>query len=344
MLNEIRTFGLAIALGLASAGAPAAEITGAGASFPAPVYAQWAEEYKAATGNALNYQAIGSGGGIKQIKVKTVDFGATDAPLDGKQLDRGGLVQFPAIIGGVVLVANVGAEPGALTLSGPVVAAIYKGEIKNWNDARVAALNPGLSLPADPITVVYRSDSSGTTAVFTEYCAATDPSFESAVGAGKTVKWPTGIGGKGNAGVAANVMKLKNSIGYVEYAYAKQNRLAHAAMINAAGNRVQPGADTFSAAADGANWKAQPGFGISLNDQAAPQAWPITAASFILMHAKVDDAARATEVLRFFDWAFAKGADAARALDYVPLPDSTIALVRDAWQAIQGPDGKPLKP
>ncbi|MEZ5660636.1 MAG: phosphate ABC transporter substrate-binding protein PstS [Burkholderiaceae bacterium] len=344
MLEKIRLAALAAGLSVIAVGASAAEITGAGASFPAPVYAQWAELYKAASGNALNYQAIGSGGGIKQIKVKTVDFGATDAPLDAKQLKRADLVQFPAIIGGVVLVANIGLEPGQLTLSGPVVAAIFKGAIQKWNDPRVAELNPGLALPDASITVVYRSDSSGTTAVFTEYCAAVDPAFESAIGSGKTVKWATGIGGKGNAGVAANVLKLKNAIGYVEYAYAKQNKMAHVGLINAAGNTVQPGADTFSAAADGANWKAEPGFGISLNNQAAAQAWPITAASFILMHRQAEDPARSTEVLRFFDWAFASGADAARALDYVPLPASTVGLVRDAWQAIVDKGGKPLTP
>ena len=315
----------------------AIDLTGAGASFPAPVYAKWAEAYKAQTGHAINYQAIGSGGGVKQIKAKTVDFGATDDPVPGAQLEKDGLVQFPAVIGGVVPVVNVqGVEPGKMVLDANVLAAIFSGKVSKWNDPVVAKLNPSLKLPDQAITPVYRSDSSGTTAVFTGYIAEVVPNFKKDVGAGKTVDWPSGVGGKGNAGVAANVMKLKGSIGYVEYAYAKQNKLSHTAIVNREGKTVQPDERTFAAAAANADWTKAPGFGISLNNQPGADAWPITSATFILMHTKPVDAERSTEVLRFFRWALENGGDMAKELDYVPMPANTVKQIEDSWKAIQG--------
>jgi phosphate transport system substrate-binding protein len=315
----------------------AIDLTGAGATFPAPVYAKWAEAYKAKTGNAVNYQAIGSGGGIKQIKARTVDFGATDDPMSGDELEKSGLVQFPAIVGGVVPVVNVaGVAPGRMVLDADVIAAIYSGKITKWNDAEMARLNPSLKLPNQAITPVYRSDSSGTTAVFTGYLAEATGTFEKDVGAGKTVNWPIGLGGKGNAGVAANVMKLKGSIGYVEYAYAKQNKLSHAALVNREGKTVQPDEKTFAAAAANADWKKAPGFGISLNNQAGADAWPITSASFILMYRKPEDAQRATEVLKFFRWSLENGIDLAKELDYVPIPANTVELIEASWKVIEG--------
>ncbi|MGB7181643.1 MAG: phosphate ABC transporter substrate-binding protein PstS, partial [Burkholderiaceae bacterium] len=312
---------------------------------PAPVYSKWAEVYKEKTGNQLNYQAIGSGGGIKQIKVKTVDFGATDAPMTGKQLKRSDLLQFPAVIGGIVPVVNLeGVTPGQLTLDGKTLAAIFSGKIKKWDDSAIKSLNNGVSLPSNPITVVYRSDSSGTTAGFTTFLADVDPGFKDAVGAGKTVNWPTGIGGKGNAGVAANVLKLKNSIGYVEYAYAKQNEMLHAGMLNKAGKSVQPDASSFAAAAAGADWSAEPGFGISLNNQGADDAWPITSASFILMYRKPEQPEQSAEALKFFRWALNEGQELALALDYVPLPKETVALVQAAWKEIVDGSGSPVLP
>jgi phosphate transport system substrate-binding protein len=317
--------------------AGAADLTGAGATFPAPVYAKWAEVYKARTGNAVNYQAIGSGGGVKQIKAKTVDFGASDDPVPGAELGKAGLIQFPAVIGGVVPVVNIdGVAPGKMVLDANVIAAIYSGKVKKWNDPVIAKLNAGLKLPDQAITPVYRSDSSGTTAVFTNYLAEVAPSFKSAVGAGKTVNWPTGIGGKGNAGVAANVMKLGGSIGYVEYAYAKQNKLSHTAVINQAGKAVQPEDRTFAAAAAGADWSKAPGLGISLNNQPAPDAWPITSASFILMHKNPENPAQSAEVLKFFRWALAEGQQLALELDYVPMPGATIPLIEATWKEIKG--------
>ena len=317
--------------------AAAADITGAGASFPAPVYAKWAEVYKAKTGNAINYQAIGSGGGVKQIKGKTVDFGASDDPVPGADLEKSGLIQFPAVIGGVVPVVNVeGVGPGKMILDANVIAAIYSGKVKKWNDPAIAKLNSGLKLPDQAITPVYRSDSSGTTAVFTTYLAEIVPQFKSDVGAGKTVNWPSGLGGKGNAGVAANVSKLGGSIGYVEYAYAKQNKLSHTGLVNKAGKVVQPDEKTFAAAAAGADWSKAPGLGISLNNQAAGDAWPVTSATFILMHKNPKDAKQSAEVLKFFKWALAEGKDLAKELDYVPMPDSTIPLIEATWKEIKG--------
>ncbi len=314
----------------------AAEITGAGATFPAPVYAKWAEAYKAKTGNSLNYQAIGSGGGIKQITAKTVDFGASDDPLPGAELTASGLVQFPAVIGGIVPVVNVpGVTPGQMVLTGDILAAIYSGQIKRWNDAAIAKTNPSLKLPDQAITVVYRSDSSGTTAVFTGYLAEVSANFKTAVGAGKTVNWPAGIGGKGNAGVAANVSKIAGSVGYVEYAFAKQNKLAHTGLVNKDGKTVQPDDVTFAAAAAKADWTTAPGFGISLNNQPGANSWPITSASFILMPVAPENPARAAEVLKFFRWALTEGQQLAIDLDYVPMPKETVGLIQNSWKSIK---------
>jgi len=329
----------ALACGLASA--QAADITGAGATFPAPVYAKWAEAYKAATGHSVNYQAIGSGGGIKQITARTVDFGASDDPMKGPELEKNGLVQFPAVIGGIVAVVNLpGVQPGRLVLTGEALAGVYRGAITRWNDAKIAALNPGVKLPDSAITLVYRSDSSGTTAAFTGYLAQVSPAFKAEIGAGKTVNWKSGVGGKGNAGVAANVTKIDGAIGYVEYAYARQNRMSHAAMVNRAGKAVQPGDATFAAAAAHADWTSAPGFGVDLNDQPGEQSWPMTSATYILMHRVAERPERSLEVLKFFRWALSSGQKLAAELDYVPLPASVVKQVEASWREIRDPAGK----
>lgn len=331
--------GAALAFGMSAA--QAVDITGAGASFPAPIYAKWAEAYKAATGNSVNYQAIGSGGGVKQITGKTVDFGASDDPMKGADLDKHALVQFPAVIGGIVAVANLpGVQPGQITLDGGVLADIYRGAITTWNDAKIGALNPSLQLPAMAITLVYRSDSSGTTAAFTDYLSQVSPSFRSDVGAGKTVNWKSGVGGKGNAGVAANVTKIAGSIGYVEYAYAKQNGLTHAAMINRDGKTVQPNDRSFAAAAANADWAAAPGFGVNLNHQHGDEAWPMTSASYILMHGTADKPERSAEALKFFRWALTRGQALALELDYVPLPAPVVEKVEASWASIRDASGQ----
>ena len=326
-----------------SVSAQATDITGAGASFPAPVYAKWAEAYKAETGVAMNYQAIGSGGGVKQILSKTVDFGATDDPIPGDKLAADGLVQFPAVVGGIVPVVNVeGIKPGEMQLDGKLLADIFRGAIKTWNDPAVAAKNPQLKLPSTAITIVYRSDSSGTTAGFTSYLAEVSPEFKDSIGAGKTVNWPAGIGGKGNAGVAANVSKIGGSLGYVEYAYAKQNKLAHAAMVYRDGKVVQPEEKTFAAAAANADWSAAPGFGVNLNNQPGADAWPITSPTYILMHKTADKPESSVEVLKFFRWALNNGQQQASDLDYVPLPANVVKLVEASWSQIVDPSGKPV--
>lgn len=331
-----------LALGLVS-GAHADDITGAGATFPAPVYAKWAEAYKAATGHRVNYQAIGSGGGVKQITAKTVDFGASDDPVPGPDLDKGGLLQFPAVVGGVVTVVNVpGVQPGRMTLNGEVLADIYRGVITRWDDAKIVALNPGVKLPARAITLIYRSDSSGTTATFTGYLAQVSSAFKSEIGAGKTVNWKSGVGGKGNAGVAANVTKIDGAVGYVEYAYAKQNKLSHAAMLNRNGKAVQPNGKSFAAAAASVNWTAAQGFGVDLNNQAGDQAWPITSASYILMHKLADMPERSLAALKFFQWALDKGQALALELDYVPLPESVVKQIEVSWKDIHDASGKPV--
>ena len=314
--------------------AVAADITGAGATFPYPIYAKWAEEYKKASGNGLNYQSIGSGGGIKQIKAKTVDFGASDMPLKAEELESEGLMQFPAIMGGVVPVVNLdGVTPGQLKLTGEVLADIYLGKVTKWNAPEIANLNAGVKLPAEDITVVHRADGSGTSFLFTDYLSKANAEFKSKVGAGTAVKWPTGVGGKGNEGVAANVQRSKNSIGYVEYAYAKRNKMSHAQLKNRDGQFVQPDDDTFKAAAAGADWSKTPGFAVVLTDQPGKGSWPITGASFILMHKAQADAAKGKEVLKFFDWAYKNGGAMATELEYVSMPAPVVKLVQDAWKA-----------
>ena len=314
--------------------AHAADLTGAGATFPYPIYAKWAEAYKKATGTGLNYQSIGSGGGIKQIKAKTVDFGASDMPLPAEELSKEGLLQFPAIMGGVVPVVNLeGIAPGQLKLTGPVVADIYLGKILKWNAPEIAALNPGVKLPDSEITVIHRADGSGTSFLWTDYLSKTSPAFKTTVGAGTAVKWPVGVGGKGNEGVAANVQRMKGSIGYVEYAYAKKNKIAHAQMKNRDGQFVQPDDDSFKAAAAAAEWTKTPGMAVVLTDQAGKDAWPITGASFILMHRSQADSAKGREVLKFFDWAYKEGGAMATELDYVAMPPAVVKQVADLWKA-----------
>ncbi len=325
---------VAIAATSIAASAQAANITGAGATFPYPVYAKWAELYQKASGVGLNYQSVGSGAGIKQIKARTVNFGASDMPLPAAELNAAGLFQFPAIMGGVVPIINLpGVAPGQVRLSGAVLADIYLGKITKWNAPQIAALNPGVKLPADDITVVRRADSSGTSFLFTDYLAQVSPEWKSKIGAGTAVKWAVGVGGKGNEGVAANVQRIKGSIGYVEWAYAKKNRMQHTQLQNKDGVFLQPSDDAFKAAASGANWAGTPGFAVVLTNQAGKASWPITGASYILMHKTQPNAATAKEVLKFFDWAYKNGGAAAAELDYVPMPDSVTKLVQDAWRA-----------
>ena len=330
----IKSVAVAAGAAVLMSSAVAADMTGAGATFPYPIYAKWAEAYKKATGNGLNYQSIGSGGGIKQIKAKTVDFGASDMPLQAEDLEKEGLMQFPAIMGGVVPVVNLeGVKPGELKLTGDVLAAIYLGKITKWNAKEIAALNPGMKLPADDITVVHRADGSGTSFLFTDYLSKVNPEFKTAVGAGTAVKWPVGVGGKGNEGVAANVQRIKGSIGYVEYAYAKKNKMEYTQLKNRDGQFVSPDDDNFKAAAAGADWAKTPGFAVVLTDQAGKISWPITGASFILMHKSQADAAKGKEVLKFFDWSFKSGGAMAAELDYVAMPAPVVKLVQDAWKA-----------
>lgn len=332
----------AVAAGIAGS-AQAADITGAGATFPFPIYAKWAEAYKKDTGTGLNYQSIGSGGGIRQIKAKTVAFGATDAPLKGEDLSKDGLIQFPTVMGGVVPAVNIaGVEPGKLKLSGEIIAQIYLGDIKKWNDPKIAALNAGLTLPDANINPVYRSDGSGTTFVFTDYLSKVSADWKSKIGANQSVQWPVGIGGKGNEGVSASVKQVANSIGYVEYAYAKQNKLSHALVKNADGNFPAPEEKAFQAAAANANWQEQPGFGISLNNQKGAQAWPITSATFILVYAKPEKPEETQAALKFFDWAYKSGDKLASDLDYVALPANVKDQVRNAWKGVTDNAGKPI--
>lgn len=334
------------AMTMAAAGtttAQAADITGAGATFPFPIYAKWAEAYKAATGIGLNYQSIGSGGGIRQIRAKTVDFGATDAPVKGEELTRDGMIQFPMVMGGVVPALNVqGIGQRGLKLTGPLLSEIFLGDVKKWNDPKIVALNPGVTLPDATINVVYRSDGSGTTFVWTEYLSAVSEAWRTRIGTNTSVQWPVGVGGRGNEGVSGTVRQIANSIGYVEYAYAKQNRLAYALVQNAAGQFPDPDDKSFQAAANGANWEAQPGFGISLNNQRAPEAWPIVSATFILMYTKPADPARSQAALKFFDWAFTNGDKLALDLEYVPLPEPVKAKVRASWKGMTDPAGRPI--
>src|SRR5579872_1508768 len=323
--------------------AQAADISGAGATFPYPIYSKWADAYKTKTGIGLNYQSIGSGGGIKQIKAKTVTFGASDMPLKPDELKSAGLVQFPMIIGGVVPVVNVkGVGPGQLTLDGPTLASIYLGEITTWNDARISKLNPKLSLPSTAIAPVYRSDGSGTNFLFTNYLSKVSPKFKESIGAQASVQWPVGIGAKGNEGVANMTTQTDGAIGYVEYAYAKQNKMSYALLTNKAGNAVAPSAESFQAAAATADWAGADSYYLILTDQAGAKSWPITGASFILVYKQPDDAAAVGEALKFFAWAYKDGAAMAAELDYVPLPAPLIAQVQKTWVTQVTAGGKPV--
>jgi phosphate transport system substrate-binding protein len=309
----------------------AADITGAGATFPFPIYAKWAEAYKAATGVGLNYQSIGSSGGIRQIRAKTVAFGASDAPVKGEELDKDGMVQFPAIIGGTVPVFNLeGFANGDLRVTGPVLAEMFLGKISKWNDPKLAALNPGKKLPDQVITIVHRADGSGTTFNWTDYLSTVSKEWADGPGKGAAVKWPapTSVGGKGNEGVAANVSRTKGALGYVEYAYAKRNKIPAMALQNKDGNYVMPDDETFAAAAAGADWFSVPGMGLSIVNQPGAKAYPVTTASFILMYKEPANKAESAEVLKFFDWAFKNGKGMATDLDYVPLPDALTAQIR----------------
>ncbi len=323
--------------------ARAAEISGAGATFPYPIYAKWAEAYKAKTGTAMNYQSIGSGGGIKQISAKTVDFGASDMPLTPDALAKDSLQQFPMVMGGVVPVVNLsGVKPGELKLDGKVLAGMYLGTITNWNDKAIAALNPGMTLPDKAIATVHRSDGSGTNFIFTHYLSSIDPDFKSKIGENTSVEFPGGLGGKGNEGVAALAARTDGAIGYVEYAYALQNKMTYALLKNKDGAFVAPSAASFQAAAANADWSKAPGFYLLLTDQPGKESWPITGATFILMHHQQDKPANAAEVLSFFDWAYHNGGQMAEQLDYVPMPAAVISAVEASWKTITGTDGKPV--
>ena len=335
----LKTVAAAAFATLAMSSAFAADITGAGATFPFPIYAKWAEAYKQQTGTGLNYQSIGSSGGIKQIRAKTVAFGATDAPVSGADLDKDGMVQFPAIIGGTVPVINLdGFKPGELRVTGPVLADMFLGSIAKWNDPKLVALNPGKKLPDMPITVVHRADGSGTTYNWTDYLTVVSKDWAEKVGRGAAVKWPapSSVGGKGNEGVAANVNRVKGSLGYVEYAYVKKNNMNFMQLQNASGKYVSPDDTTFAAAAAGADWFSVPGMGISMVNAKGDLSWPVSTASFILMYKNPDDKAQSAEVLKFFDWAFTNGKQMASDLDYVPLPDPLTKEIRaKVWSQIQ---------
>ena len=329
-MNFIRTALCSASLVFAAGAALAQDITGAGASFPAPVYAKWADAYNKATGTRINYQSVGSGAGIRQIKAKTVDFGASDAPLTDAELSKDGLVQFPTVIGGVVPVVNIkGVAPGQLKLTGQVLGDIFLGKITKWNDPAITGLNPGVALPDAAIASVRRADGSGTTFLFTNYLSKVNPDWKAKVGEGTAVNWPAGVGGKGNEGVSTYVLRLPNSIGYVEYAYAKQNKMSHVLLRNKDGAFVAPDDSSFKAAAAGAEWNKS--FYQVLTDQPGKDSWPITGATFILMHKQQDKPAAATAALKFFDWAYASGDKMADELDYVPLPASVKDLVRKLW-------------
>jgi phosphate transport system substrate-binding protein len=337
-----------LAAGLISAAAAlpafAADISGAGATFPYPIYAKWADAYKKQTGIGLNYQSIGSGGGIKQITNKTVTFGASDAPLKGVELEKLGIAQFPAVMGGIVPVVNLeGVKAGELTIDGPTLARIFLNEIKSWDDTAIKKLNPSVNLPKQAIAIVHRSDGSGTTYNFAYYLAEVSPTWKSKVGVNTSVQWPAGIGAKGNEGVANNVANTKGSIGYVEYAYAKQNKLTYTQMINKAGKTVAPTSEAFQAAAANANWKSQPGYGVILANQPGNQSWPMTAATWILVYKQPTDPAATGEALKFFAWAYKNGGKMAEALDYVPMPANVVKDIEKTWSTeIKDASGKPV--
>ena len=340
------TIRLAASAALASsfATAYAADITGAGATFPYPLYAKWAEAYKAKTGNAMNYQSIGSGGGIKQIKSKTVDFGASDMPLKPEELEKEGLTQFPTVVGGVVPVFNVpGVAAGQIKFTGPLLADIYLGKVKKWNDPAIRQLNPSVKLPDQVITVVRRSDGSGTTFVWTNYLSKVSSEWKQKVGENTAVNWPIGVGGKGNEGVANYVTRIKGGIGYVEYAYAKQNKISYGALKNKDAHFVVPSEDSFKAAAANATWSPKDGFYQIQTEQPGKGSWPITSATFILMHKKADKPTQSVEALKFFDWAYGNGGKIALDLDYIPLPDNVQKMIRDSWKShITDAAGKPV--
>ena len=337
----IRTAAAAATVAALSGAVMAQSVTGAGATFPAPLYAKWASAYNAATGVRINYQSVGSGAGLRQIRGKTVDFGASDMPLKDDELAKDGLMQFPTVIGGVVPVVNIrGVQPGQLRLTGELLGDIYLGKITRWNDAAIRALNPGVALPDAAIAPVRRADGSGTTFIFTNYLSKVNAEWKTKVGEGTAVNWPAGAGGKGNEGVSAFVMRLPNSIGYVEYAYAKQNKMSHVQMRNAAGNFVQPSDDAFKASAAGAQWDKS--FYQILTNQGGKDTWPISGATFIMMHLKQDKPAQAAGSLKFFDWAFVNGDKAAEELAYVPLPPAVKELVRKEWTKITDAAGKPI--
>jgi phosphate transport system substrate-binding protein len=340
---KVKRVAVALAALLAFAAAKAAEISGAGATFPYPIYAKWADEYKKETGIGLNYQSIGSGGGIKQIEAKTVDFGASDMPLKPEDLQKEGLMQFPTVIGGDVPVYNLkGFKAGELRFSGALLADIFLGKVTKWNDPAIAKLNPGRPLPAQDITVVHRSDGSGTTFIWTDYLSKVSPEWKEKVGEGTSVSWPAGVGGKGNEGVASYVQRLAGSLGYVEYAYVLQNKMTYGQVSNREGQYVTPSTQAFQAAAAGADWKSAPGLYLVLTDAPGKASWPIAGATFILMHRDQANAERARDVLKFFDWAYAKGGKLAEELDYVPLPDSVVQLIKAHWSAQIKANGAPV--
>ena len=349
MMSKFLTRAVLVAAGMAvgANAARALDISGAGATFPYPIYAKWAEAYKKETGNGLNYQSIGSGGGIKQIKARTVTFGASDMPLKPEDIKASGLVQFPTVIGGDVPVVNVeGLKPGELTLDGVTLSKIFLGEITSWDDAALKKLNPKVKLPAAPIVVVHRSDGSGTTFIWTDYLSKVSETWRGKVGANTSVEWPVGIGAKGNEGVANNVVNTKGSIGYVEYAYVKQNKLNYARVINKAGNAITPNAASFQAAAAAADWANADSYYVILTDETGPKSWPIAGATFIMMHKTAADPVASAEALKFFSWAYGKMGDTlAEELDYVPMPDAVVAQIKKTWATeIKSADGKSLAP
>ncbi len=343
-MRLIHAMAAACVLAASLGSATAADISGAGATFPYPIYAKWADAYKKETGIGLNYQSIGSGGGIKQIQNKTVTFGASDAPLSGADLDKYGLAQFPMVMGGIVPVVNIdGVKAGELVLDGPTLARIFLGEIKSWDDAAIKKLNPNAKLPKQAIAIVHRSDGSGTTYNFAYYLAEVSADWKSKVGVNTSVEWPVGIGAKGNEGVANNVGNTRGSIGYVEYAYALQNKLTFTKMVNKDGKTVAPTSEAFQAAAANANWKSQPGFGVILANQRGETSWPMTAATWILMYKKPQDPAASAAALKFFAWAYKNGGKMAEELDYVPMPANVVADIQNAWAAeIKDASGKPI--
>ncbi len=335
---------LAIGLAICVTEASAQQITGAGATFPAPIYAKWGEAAKAATGLELNYQAIGSGGGLTQITNRTVDFGASDAPMNVERMEKANVLQFPSVMGAVVLIVNLpGVASNQLRLDGPMVADIYHGKITKWNDPRIQAMNPGMTLPNRAIAPVYRADGSGTTFVFASYLSAVDQTWKTKVGAATSVKWPAGQGARGNDGVAATVQNTPGGFGYVEYTYAKQNNLATTLLRNKAGSYVAPTMETFQAAAANADWAGAKHFAVDLIDQQGEKSWPIVAATFILVPKDPKDPARSANVMKFFDWAYNSGDQLANGLDYVPLPAAVKAAVRSSWSEVKGPDGRPIR-